>query len=133
MIRTTCRLQAVIALSSGEAEYYGLVSVLCQALGEQSTLQDWGIKVSIVGYMDATRGLLIGSRHGLGKVKHIDTVFLWAQDKILSGKAKLLKKHTDDMLADLFTKPLEAQRMQKLLRNLNYHFSEGRHHLALDA
>ena len=133
-IRTTCKSQAVIALSSGEAEYYGLVSGLCQALGEQqSTLQDWGIKVSIVGYMDATTGLSIGSRHGLGKVKHIDTVFLWAQDKILSGKAKLLKKHTDDMLADLFTKPLEAQRTRKLLTNLNYHFSEGRHHLALDA
>ena len=132
-IRTTCKSQAVIALSSGEAEYYGLVSGLCQAFGEKSTLQDWGIKVSIVGYMDATTGLSIGSRHGLGKVKHIDTIFLWAQDKILSGKAKLLKKHTDDMLADLFTKPLEAQRMRKLLTNLNYHFSEGRHHLALDA
>ena len=133
MIRTTCKSQAVIALSSGEAEYYGLVSALCQGLGEQSTLQDWGIKVSIAGYMDATTGLSIGSRHGLGKVKHVDTVFLWAQDKVLSGKAKLLKKHTDDMLADLFTKPLEAQRMLKLLTDLNYHFSEERHHLALDA
>ena len=66
--------------------------------------------------MDATKGLSIGSRHGLGKVKHIDTVFLWAQDQILSGKAKLLKKHTDDMLADLFTKPLEAQRMRNYSR-----------------
>ena len=28
-IRTTCKSQAVIALSSGEAEYYGLVSGLC--------------------------------------------------------------------------------------------------------
>ena len=33
--------------------------------------------VPIIGYMDATTGLSIGSRHGLGKVKHIDTVFLW--------------------------------------------------------
>ena len=82
--------------------------------------------------MDATTGLSIGSRHGsIGKIKHIDTVFPWAQDKVLSGMAKLLKKHTDDMLADLFTKPLEAQRTRKLLANFNYHFSEGRHHLAL--
>ena len=43
-IRTTCKSQAVIALSSGEAEYYGLVYGLCKALGEQSALQDWGIK-----------------------------------------------------------------------------------------
>ena len=39
-IRTTCKSQAVIALSSGEAECYSLVSGLCQALREQSTLQD---------------------------------------------------------------------------------------------
>ena len=121
-----------MALSSGEAEYYGLVSGLCQALGKQSALQVWGIKVFFVGYMDATTGLSIGSRHGLGKVKHIDTVFLWAQDKVLSGKAKLLKKHTDDMLADLFTKPLEAQRTRKLLTNLNYQLLTH-YHLALDA
>ena len=41
-IRRTCKSQAVIALSSGEAEYYGLVSGLCQALGEQSILSKTG-------------------------------------------------------------------------------------------
>ena len=79
-IKTTCKSQAVIALSS-----------------EQSTLKDWGIHVPIVGYMDATTGLAIGSRHGLGKVKHIDTGFLWAQQVVLEGKAKLYKKDTEDM------------------------------------
>ena len=131
-IRTTCKSQAVIALSSGEAEYYGLVSGLCQGLGEQSTLHDWGITIPMIGFMDATTGLAIGSRHGLGKVKHIDTVFLWAQEVITSGRAKLYKKPTIDMLADLFTKPLEAQRMLMLLSRMGYSFVEGRHHLALD-
>ena len=131
-IRTTCKSQAVIALSSGEAEYYGLVSGLCQGLGEQSTLHDWGITIPMIGFMDATTGLAIGSRHGLGKVKHIDTVFLWAQEVVTSGRAKLYKKPTADMLADLFTKPLEAQRMLMLLSRMGYSFVEGRHHLALD-
>ena len=45
-IKTTCsKSQAVIAVGSGEAEYYGLVSGLSQALREQSTLKDWGIHV----------------------------------------------------------------------------------------
>ena len=74
-IRNTCKSQAVIALSSGEAEYYGLVSGLCQGLGEQSTLKDWGISIPMIGFMDATTGLAIGSRHGLGRVKHIDTSY----------------------------------------------------------
>ena len=108
-IRTTCKSQAAIALSSGEAEYYGLVSGLCQGLGEQSTLHDWGITIPLIGFMDATTGLAIGSRHGLGKVKHIDTVFLWAQEVVTS---------------DLFTKPLEAQRMLMLLSRMGYSFVE---------
>ena len=123
----------MIALSSGEAEYYGLVSGLCQALGEQSQLRDWGVHVPIIGCMDATTGLSIGSRHGLGMVKHIDTVCLFAQDAILTGNAKLYKKSTQEMLADLFTKPLDAGRMKMLLEKLNYRFWGGRHHLALDA
>ena len=48
---------------------------------------------------------------GLGRVKHIDTVFLWAEEVVPSGRAKLYKKSTADMLADLYTKPLEAQRI----------------------
>eukprot|EP00971_Amphidinium_carterae_P106673 2113176-Amphidinium_carterae.1 len=30
--------------------------------------------------MDATAGISIGSRRRLGRVKHIDTVFLWCQE-----------------------------------------------------
>jgi len=115
-----------------KAEYYGLVSGLCQGSGELSTLHDWGITIPMIGFMDATTGLALGSRHGLGKVKHIDAVFLWAQEVVTSGRAKLFQKPTADMLADLFTKPLEAQRMLMLLSRMGYSFVEARHHLALD-
>ena len=36
------------------------------------------------------------------------------------------------MLADLFTKPLETQRMLMLWSRMGYSFVEGKHHLALD-
>ena len=111
----------MIGLSSREAEYCGLVSGLCpcQALGEHATLKDSGIHVPIVGYMNATTGLVIGSRHGLGKVKHIDTVFLWAQQVVFDGNAKLFKKDKKDMLADPLTKP-QAQRTRMLLERMRY-------------
>ena len=131
-IKTGCKSQAVIALSSGEAECYGLVSAACNALGEQSTLKDWGIFLPIQSWMDASTGLSMGSRHGLGRVKHIDTVFLWVQDAVSNGKISLGKKHTDEMLADLLTKPLDRSRIQYLLSGMNYHYTEGRHHLALN-
>ena len=52
----------MISLSSGRSEYYGLVSAAAEALEEASLLKDWGIKVGIQMYMDATAGISLGSR-----------------------------------------------------------------------
>ena len=52
----------VIALSSGEAEYNGLVRATSQMLGLQSMLLDWGWKFNAHVWMDATAGIAIGSR-----------------------------------------------------------------------
>ena len=41
-VSTYCKGQAVIALSSGEAEYYGLVSATSQMLDLQILLLGWG-------------------------------------------------------------------------------------------
>ena len=54
--------QAVIALSSGEAEYNGLVRATSQMLGLQSMLLDWGWMFNAHVWMDATAGIVIGSR-----------------------------------------------------------------------
>lgn len=130
--KTSCKSQAVIALSSGEAEYFSLTSAACNALGEQSVLRDWGLWFPIHCWMDSNTGLSIGSRHGLGKAKHIDIVFLWVQDAVISKRISLRKQPTLDMLADLLTKPLEQARVRMLLERMNYFFTAGRHSLALD-
>ncbi|CAE7252947.1 unnamed protein product [Symbiodinium microadriaticum] len=39
--------QAVIALSTGEAEYDGLISAASAALGEQAMMADWGIRLPV--------------------------------------------------------------------------------------
>ena len=57
--------------------------------------------------MDASTGLSIGSCHGLGRVKHINAVFLWVHDIVEQAKVVLGKKGTDGMLVDLLTKPLD--------------------------
>ena len=75
-LKTSCKGQAVIALSSGEAEYYGLISAVSDALGEQAFLQDWGIHLPIVLHVDSTAGASIASRRGLGRMKHIRTCLL---------------------------------------------------------
>ena len=131
VIKATAKGQAVIALSSGEAEYYGLISTASACLAEQAMLSDWGIQCPVFINMDATTGISIGSRRGLGKVKHIHTCFLWVQEIIDSGRIKLRKVGTGSMLADLMTKPLDAKLIQRFLEGMEFTSKPGRHPLAL--
>ena len=55
----------MIALASGEAEYYGLVSIASELLGLKSMCLDFGMKVGIEPLLDVTAGIAIGSRRGL--------------------------------------------------------------------
>ena len=130
-VKTAAKGQAVIALSTGEAEYYGLISTASTALGEQAMMADWGVKLSVNIAMDASAGISIGSRRGLGKVKHIDTCYLWVQEIVDQGRIRLKKVNTQDMLADLMTKPLDGQTAAKLLGRMGYCVRSGKHELAL--
>ena len=131
--KTYSKSQAVIALSGGEAEYYGLVSGISHSLGEQVTARDWRVLLDIQLYMDATAGMAIGSRKGLGRVKHIDTVFLWAQEMVRSGRVTIKKKHTTEMLADMLTKIVPGPRADALMRNMGFRVQAGRHEKGLRA
>ena len=95
-LKTYCRGQAVISLSSGESEYYSLVSIMSESLGLQRLLKDWAVKVGYKIWMDAASGKSLGSRRGLGKAKHINTVFLWIQSYVTEGKVRIGKRHIRD-------------------------------------
>ena len=131
VVKTYSRGRAVISLSSGDSEYYSLVSVASEALGHQSVLGDMGISAGCKIHMDATAGTSLGSRRGFGKAKHISTIFLWVQDYVSTGKLRLSKKHTSEMLADVLTKPVCESVMLKALGEMMFVFQPGRHPQAL--
>ena len=82
--------------------------------------------------MDASAGIAIASRKGLGRVKHISTVFFWCQDLVQSGRLRLYKRHTSDMLADILTKPVPASVLKKQMHCMGFTDASGRHSLAFD-
>ena len=87
LIKTCSATQAVIALSNGEAEYYGLVKAAAQAIGVKSVIKDFGIKEDkkINVKSDASAAIGIAQRRGLGKVRHIEVNQLWLQEKVANG------------------------------------------------
>ena len=71
-IKTWSTTQQVIALSSGEAEYYSMGKGAGNAMGISGVFQDMGIEYSVTMYTDSSAAKGISSRRGLGKVRHIE-------------------------------------------------------------
>ena len=128
-----CRGQAVIALSSGEAEYYSLVTLVSELCGIRSLALDWNLNYKLTTNVDATAAIGIASRRGLGKLKHVDTVFLWIQERIESLKITVHKKHTTEMLADILTKFVTNKDLVRHLMTMGFVFRDGEHKLTLTA
>ena len=76
--------QSVIAGSSGEAEYYGIVKGGSNSLGMRSLMGDLGVTVSIHIKSDASAAIGIASRRGLGKIRHLEVSQLWLQQRVAS-------------------------------------------------
>ena len=76
-VRGWATTQAVIALSSGEAEYYAALKGACAALGFQSMLADLGMKASVSLFSDSSVAREVIHRAGLGKLRHSKTGYLW--------------------------------------------------------
>ena len=109
------------------------MSAVSQTLGLQSILLDWGWKINAHVWMHATAGIAIGSRRWLGRVKHTDTVFLRVETMVTKGKISLGKQPTKEMLADFFTKHVDAATMLNCMSGLGLKFQSGESKLTLKA
>ena len=118
--------QGVIALSSGEAEYYAALKGASAALGFQSMLADLGMRGSITLYTDSSAARGIIHRAGLGKLRHLETGYLWLQAAVKSKKLQVRKVLGTENPADLLTKHLSAADMWKNLERLHMSPEAGR-------
>ena len=107
--------QAVLALSSGGAEFYAIVRGCCQGLGAQSMLKDLGVEVRVRVNTDASAARGTCLRKGLGKVRHIEVNQLWVQEAIANSRIQLSKVNTQENLADVLTKHLGREQMNELI------------------
>ena len=73
------KILSLIALSSGEFEFYASLKASAEALGLVSLLQDLGYTVKGEIWGDASAALGVINRRGLGKTRHIETGLLWIQ------------------------------------------------------
>ena len=91
ILKSWSSTQTVIALSSGESEFYSIVKGSSQSLGLQALMKGLNVVGKIKLLTDASNGKAIASRRGLGRVRHIDVSHLWIQEQITNGSMELTK------------------------------------------
>ena len=127
LIKSWSSTQGQISLSSGEAEFYGVVKASGMALGYQALLDDLGVRLPVRIWTDSSATMGICGRQGLGKLRHVDTRTLWVQQRVRSGELEIRKVRGEVNPADLFTKHLSSEeRVTELLRLFGCRFADGR-------
>ena len=129
-VKTWSSTQAKIALSSGEAEYGGIVKAISEGMGVQSMLKDLGYDFKLTLNTDSTAAIGVSTRYGLGKMRHLDIRELWVQEKVMDGDVKVNKVPGKDNQADLLTKHLDRGKVDEYLEKLSIKRRKGRHALA---
>ena len=76
VLKSWSKNQAVIALSSAEAELYAAVKASCEVLGTRSMAEDFGISLLPRAAVDASAALGIIKRRGSGKLTYTRTATL---------------------------------------------------------
>ena len=127
LIKSWSSTQASISLSSGEAEFYGVVKASGVSLGYQALLKDVGLALPIRVWTDSTATIGICGRQGLGKLRHVDTQCLWIQQRVRDGSVELRKVKGEENPADFFTKHLTSrERISNLLDLFGCRYRGGR-------
>jgi len=130
VIKFGSNMQSVIGLSSAEAEHYGLTKGAAIGLGLKSLAEDWflGIKceVHFAVYSDSSAALAFASRRGLGTMRHIETRYLWLQERVARGHLTVHKVGTLENVADFLTKAVAGNVLDKHMETLGFVYRVGR-------
>ena len=119
-LKHASNVQSTIALSTGESEYYALVKGGSTALGMQSLLADLGLELPVVVESDSNSAKGTVSRIGLGKARHIQTRYLWLQERVSMGHLKVVHVPGKSNRADAFTKSVPGVQMKKTMERSGY-------------
>ena len=85
---------------------------------------DWKWTWSSQAIPLAARGT--ASRRGLGKLRHVQTRYLWIQERVAKNELKIIAVGTKQNVADLCTKPVNKDTCEKHMKTLGQIFATGK-------
>ena len=130
LVKAYSRTQSNIALSSGEAEFYGLVSTASEALGLVAMTEDFGDQVESYLYADASAAIVVANQEGLGRFRHLDTQSLRLQQALRKRRLGLGNVLGTENPSDLMTRYVDSKPLAEHVRCMGCGFAAGRAELA---
>jgi hypothetical protein len=109
--------QKLVARSSTEAELIALSDATCQVLWMRNFLADQGLTVGPAIIKQDNMSTIAMAKKGKStskRTKHIAIRYFFVKDRIESNEIKVEYLNTDDMVADILTKPLQGAKFSKL-------------------
>ncbi|WVZ76447.1 hypothetical protein U9M48_024423 [Paspalum notatum var. saurae] len=109
LVSWSSRKQAIVSLSTTEAEYIAAASCCSQLLWMKATLSDFGLRFGKIPLLvDSTSAISVAKNPVLhSRTKHIDVRFHFLRDHYEKGDIELVHVASENQLADILTKPLE--------------------------
>ena len=125
-IKGWARTQNHVTTSSAEAELIALVKCTSELLGVRAMAGDWGRVRTGTIYADSSSALAIAKRRGAGKLRHIHVSALWIQERQDREDTVYQKILGTENPADLMTKYLVRDKIDKCMSQLSQNRLEGR-------
>ena len=122
-IKHWSRTQKARALSSGEAEYYAIVTGSAEGLGVQSLAIDLGWSFRVVVHTDSSTAKSLAGRRELGRMRHVELKYLWVQEAVSKGRIRMKKIPGFHNPADILTKPKERRELGRLLAKVSAYYT----------
>ena len=116
--------QKLTTKSSTEAELVGLSDSTSAIIGVRNFLEAQGYKVPPAKVCQdnlSTMAMVEAGKPTSDRTRHISIRFFFVKDRVDSGEVVIRHTRTEDMVADILTKPLQGELFVKLRRELlNY-------------
>ena len=108
---TFVRRQAVVSLSSAEAEFYACVATVSEGIAIRRLLEhagfgrktDEGYDLTLRARLDSSAARAVLNRQGVGRIRHLEARALWIQDKVVAKELLVSAVPCADSEADVGT------------------------------
>ncbi|KAK9073378.1 hypothetical protein SSX86_007702 [Deinandra increscens subsp. villosa] len=117
LVSWQCKKQTCVSTSTAEAEYIAASSCCSQVLWIQNQMLDYGIKFMETPILADNNSAISITNNPVqhSKAKHIDIRYHFIRDCAEKHLIRMVKVHTNQQLADLFTKAFDEARFFYLI------------------